>query len=137
MNDMKILKNRSNNEKGLTIIEILMAMCILAVGILAVVAMQTASAKGNLTSSMSTDGLNEAVNQLETLMDRAWGHADLDADATANPHGPVISGQYTITWTVTDDSVISDTKTINMTVTWSNWGLQKQISVQHVMPRIT
>ena len=135
MNDIKILKNWSNNEKGVTIIEILMAMCVLAVGILAVITMQTAAAKGNSTSSMSTDGLIFAVNQLETLMDRAWGHADLDA--TANPHGPVTSGQYTITWNVTDNSVISNTKAINMTVTWSSWGLQKRISVQYVIPRIT
>jgi len=134
MNDIKILKNWSNNEKGVTIIEILMAMCILAVGILAVVAMQTASARGNSTSSMSTGGLIFAVNQLETLMDRSWTHADLDSGN--NPHS-VSQGQYTITWNITDDGVINNTKTINMTVTWSNWGLQKRISVQHVMPRIT
>ena len=133
MNDIKILKNRSNNEKGVTMIEILMAMSILAVGILAVVAMQTASAKGNLTSLMSTDGLNEAVNQLETLMDRDWDHADLASGN--NPHS-VSQGQYTITWNVTDDAVINNTKTINMTVTWSNWGLQKRISVQYIIPRI-
>ncbi len=133
MNDIKILKNRSNNEKGVTMIEILMAMSILAVGILAVVAMQTASAKGNLTSSMSTDGLNEAVNQLETLMGRAWEHADLASGN--NPHS-VSQGQYTITWNVTDDAVINNTKTINMTVTWSNWSLPKQISVQYIIPRI-
>ncbi len=113
-------------------IEILMAMSILAVGILAVVAMQTASAKGNLTSSMSTDGLIFAVTQLETLMDRPWTHADLDANS---PHSDT-QGQYTVTWDVTDDDVISNTKTINMTVTWSNWGLKKQISVAYIIPRI-
>lgn len=133
MNDIKILKNRSNNEKGVTIIEILMAMCILAVGILAVVAMQTASARGNATSSMSTDGLIFAVTQLETLMDQAWGSAALDP---ANNPQQVTRGQYTITWNVTDDDIINDTKTINMTVTWSNWGLQKRISVQYIIPRI-
>jgi len=133
MNDIKILKNWSNNEKGVTIIEILMAMCVLAVGILAVITMQTAAAKGNSTSSMSTDGLIFAVNQLETLMDRAWDHADLASGN--NPHS-VSQGQYTITWNVTDDGVISNTKTINMTVTWANWGLQKQISVQYIIPRI-
>ena len=133
MNDIKILKNWSNNERGVTMIEILMAMSILAFGILAVVAMQTASAKGNSTSLMSTDGLIFAVNQLETLMERSWTHADLDSGN--NPHS-VSQGQYTITWNVTDNGVISNTKTINMTVTWSNWGLQKRISVQYIIPRI-
>ena len=132
MNDIKILKNWSNNEKGVTIIEILMAMCILAVGILAVIAMQTASGRGNSNSLKSTDGLLFAVNQLETLMDLDWGHADLNAGSHSDFQDP-----YTITWNVIDDDVISNTKTINMTVRWSSWGLPKRISVQYIIPRIT
>jgi prepilin-type N-terminal cleavage/methylation domain-containing protein len=134
MNDIKILKNWSNNEKGVTIIEILMAMSILAVGILAVVAMQTSSARGNSTSLMSTNGLLFAVNQLETLMDRDWTHADLDADN--NTH-TVDRDPYTIEWDVIDPGVINNTKTINMTVRWSNWGLTKRIFVQYIIPKIT
>jgi prepilin-type N-terminal cleavage/methylation domain-containing protein len=130
MNDIKILKNWSNNEKGVTIIEILMAMSILAVGILAVIAMQTASARGNSNSLMSTDGLLFAVNQLETLIDRDWDSAELDSSPP-----PVIQGRYTITWNVTP-GVINNTKTINMTVRWSNWGLPKRISVQYIIPQI-
>lgn len=133
MNDIEILTNRSDNENGVTMVEILMAMCILAVGILAVVAMQTASARGNSTSSSSTDGLICAVDQIEQLMDRPWNAPTLDS---ANNPQSVTQGQYTITWNVIDDDVISNTKTINMTVTWMSWGLQKQISVQHVIPRI-
>ena len=133
MNAIKKLTNWSGNAKGVTIIEILMAICIVAVGILAVVAMQTASARGNSTSSQSTDGLILAVDQIEQLMDLAWDDANLDQ--SGNPH-QVTNGQYTIEWNVTDDGVISDTKTIDMTVTWSSWGASRQISVQHVIPRI-
>ena len=131
MNDIKILKNWSNNEKGVTIVEILMAMCILAVGILAVIAMQTSSVRGNSNSLMSTDGLLFAVNQLETLMDRDWDHADLDSSTHSDTQG-----RYTITWNVTDPGVINNTKTINMTVRWSSWGLPKRISVQYIIPKI-
>jgi hypothetical protein len=84
---------------------------------------------------MSTNGLLFAVNQLETLMDRPWTHADLDADN--NPHPGPPQGRYTITWNVTDNFVISNTKTIDMTVRWSNWGIPKRISVQYIIPRIT
>jgi prepilin-type N-terminal cleavage/methylation domain-containing protein len=134
MNDIKILKNWSNNEKGVTIIEILMAMSILAVGILAVVAMQTSSARGNSNSLMSTNGLLFVVNKLETLMDLDWGDAALDAGN--NPHTDD-QDRYTITWNVIDNGVINNTKTINMTVRWSNWGIPKRISVQYIIPRIT
>ena len=133
MNDIKILKNWSNNEKGVTIIEILMAMCILAVGILAVIAMQTASGRGNSNSLKSTDGLLFAVNQLETLMDRDWDDADLST--SNNPHSDT-QDRYTITWNVTDTLALN-IKTIRMTVKWSSWGLQKRISVQYIIPKIT
>lgn len=133
MNVMKQLINWSGNEKGVTIIESLIAICILAVGILAVIAMQTASARGNATSAQSTDGLILAVNQIEQLMERDWDHADLDSGG--NPHS-VTSDQYTITWNVTDNGVINNTKTIDMAVTWTNWGFNRQISVQYVIPRI-
>ena len=133
MNVMKQLINWSGNEKGVTIIEMLMAICILAVGILAVIAMQTSSARGNSTSSKSTDGLILAVNQIEQLMDRGWDHTDLAS--SGNPHS-VTNSQYTITWNVTDNGVINNTKTIDMTVTWLSWGLNRRISVQYVIPRI-
>jgi len=133
MNAIKKCTQWSKNEKGVTIIEMLMAISILAVGILAVIAMQTASARGNSTSSKSTDGLILAVDQIEKLMERAWDHADLDS--SGNPHS-VTNGQYTVAWNVTDNGVIDNTKTINMTVTWSSWGIQRRISVQYVIPRI-
>lgn len=133
MNVSKRVTGWSKDAKGDTIVEILMAICILAVGILAVVAMQTSSAKGNSTSSQSTDGLIFAVDKIEKLMELSWTHADLDS--AGNTH-TVTEGRYTIEWDITDDGVISDTKTINMRVTWSNWGTQKQISVQHLIPRI-
>lgn len=133
MNVMKQLINRCRNENGVTMIEMLMAICILAVGILAVVALQTASAKGNSTSLMSTDGLIAAMDQIEKLMDRDYDHADLDSGG--NPHS-VTNAQYTITWNVTDNGVINNTKTIAMTVTWTSWGLNRQISVQYVIPKI-
>lgn len=133
MNVMKQLINRCRNENGVTMIEMLMAICILAIGILAVIALQTASAKGNSTSLMSTDGLIAAMDQIEKLMDRDYDHADLDS--SSNSHS-VTNGQYTITWNVTDNGVINNTKTIAMTVTWTSWGLNRQISVQYVIPKI-
>ena len=123
----------SENENGVTIIEILMAIAIVAVGILAVVAMQTASARGNATSSDSTGALILAVDQMEQLMDQAWSSAALDP---ANNTQQVPSGQYTIEWDVTNGGVFNDTKTIDMTVRWSSWGAQRFITIQQVIPRI-
>lgn len=130
MKGFKVLTEQA--EKGLTLIEILLAIIILSIGLLAVAALQTGSAKGNTTSSRSTQGLTYAVTQLETLMDLPWD----DPDLVQGTHGPVSQNGYTITWNVTDNGVINNTKTITLTVTWRSWGLQKQISVQHVIPRI-
>jgi Tfp pilus assembly protein PilV len=154
MNDIRKLTNWSKDAKGDTIIEVLMAICILAVGILAVVTMQTVSLKGNTTSSNITDGVVVAMDQIEKLMERSWDHSDLDSASGAAAHDEtspleaycelnnahnthqVTQGQHTIKWDITDDDVISDTKTINMTVTWWTWGRNSRVSVQQVIPRI-
>jgi len=121
------------NDKGFTLIELLIALTIFAVGILAVASMQIASINGNSTSAGVTDAATQAAAQIETLMEKSWDDSDLDA--SNNPH-QITQGIYTITWTVTDDDVISNTKTVSLTVAWTERGNQKQVVLQQVIPRI-
>ena len=132
MNGSKRVTGWLKDAKGDTIVEILMAICILAVGILAVVTMQTVSLKGNTKSSSVTDGVVIAMDQIEQLMGLAWTASDLDSGSSHTD----TQGQYAISWTVTDNGVISGTKTVDMTVTWSTWGSQRTVSVQQVIAKI-
>ena len=61
----KIIKD---NQKGFTLIEILIAITVFAIGILGVAAMQLGAIKGNSYSSHLTEATTLAQNKMEELM---------------------------------------------------------------------
>jgi type IV pilus assembly protein PilV len=136
---MKIRKHRSNpdakrkTEQGSALLEVVVAISILAIGLLAVASMQVAAIRGNSFAGNVTEGTCMASDRLEKLMSQKYDHADLTSGAHTDPSPP--SG-YTITWNVTDDSPFSDTKTITLTVIWSNHGSQKSVAMQRIIPKM-
>ena len=124
---------KGSKEKGFTLLEVIVAISILTFGILAVASMQVSSIRGNSFAIGVTGGTTWAGDQVERLMALPYGHNDLDQ--AQNPH-QATEGMYTINWNVTDDTPITNTKTINVTVTWTDQGVQKSVSLQRVIPRI-
>jgi len=124
---------KGSKEKGFTLLEVIVAISILTIGILAVASMQAASIRGNSFASGVTEGTTWAGDQVERLMALPYDHNDLDQ--AQNPH-QAIEGRYTINWNVADDTPITNAKTINVTVTWTDQGVQKSVSLQRVIPRI-
>ncbi len=119
---VKELKNTASifgrvNNRGFTLLEVLFALAIFSIGILAIAGMQISSINGNSAARMQTEATTLAVERLEQLSARPYDHADLDP--YNNPH-QATSGSYTIVWNVSDDSPIPLTKTINITVTVAN-----------------
>ena len=71
--------------EGLTILEVLAAVAILAFGLLAVATMQGSSIKGNSQAIGTTEAITLAQGKLEELMRLSYSHADLtdtDNDGT-------------------------------------------------------
>ncbi|MGD9032719.1 MAG: hypothetical protein PVJ69_14075 [Desulfobacteraceae bacterium] len=136
---MKVRKHRSNpgdkrkTEQGSALLEVVVAISILAIGLLAVASMQVAAIRGNSFAGNVTEGTCMASDRLEKLMSQKYDHADLAAGGHTDPSPP--SG-YTITWNVTDDSPLSNTKTITLTVIWSNHGAQKSVAMQRIIPKM-
>ena len=136
---MKIRKRRSNpdakrkTEQGSALLEVVVAISILAIGLLAIASMQVAAIRGNSFAGNVTEGTCLASDRLEKLMSQAYSHADLTAGAHTDPTPP--SG-YTITWSVTDDSPINNTKTITLTVIWADHGAQKSVAMQRIIPKM-
>jgi len=116
-------------EDGFTLIEILIALTIFAVGLLAVAAMQTSAIKVNSTAGKLTNLSTWGMDKIEELS--ALPYSDPLLDSAGNPHQEV-SGDYTISWTVVDDNPVISTKNITITVT----GRGKTASISFLKPNV-
>lgn len=129
----------SNPQAGLTLIELLVALTILAIGLLGVALMQITAISGNTFSremAVATElgqDMLEKLNALEytdTALTAGVIHPTQDdvdnglgvgigtanvIDERGQTIGPLI---YTRTWSVVDDSPATNMKTITVTVSW-------------------
>lgn len=124
---------KDNN--GFTLLEVIFAISILTIGILAVAAMQSTSIRGNASAWGVSEATTIAMGHIENLMDLPYDDADLE-DLGGGSHGPITSGRYNITWTVDDDQLIARTKTVRVTVTWSNYGLNRNVSMAFTLGQV-
>ena len=131
-------------DQGFTLIEVLIALTIFAVGLLAVAAMQTSAITVNSTAGQMTTRMTWAQDKLEELMALPYSDPLLEdlgdppsgTDSAGNLHQETISEgsvNYTILWTVTEDTPISGNKLITVTVT----GKGKTTRVSYIKPSLT
>ncbi len=113
---------------GFTILEVMVALSILAFGILAIASMQTASLSGTNLAGGITEATNAAMDRVEQLISRAYSHADLNS----GNHGPVVQGRITLNWTVTLNQPLVNTKTIQVTAQWNEKGVPKTSSLTYI-----
>lgn len=118
------------NAEGYTLIEILIAITILSVGLLAVATMQISAIRVNDTARRMTRRATIAQDKLEHLMSLGYTHAVLTSGSHSDGSAP--SG-YTISWTVsTGGTLPPSTKLINVRV--SERG--KTTSMKYIKPRL-
>ncbi len=111
-------------DEGFTMIEVLLAVTIFAIGILAVATMQLSAIQVNSSASKLTERTTLAQDRLERLMVLPYTSPWLEqagnfpnVDTSGNTHRELVAGGYTITWNVTDNSPITGSKYISVTVT--------------------
>ena len=95
----RIKSKKIDNSKGFTLIEVLVAMAIFSIGILAIGSMQLAATKGSSSARLSTEAVTIAQSQAETLILLPYNSSPaLDT----GPHGPNPVGVYSVSWDVWD-----------------------------------
>lgn len=104
----------AKKEGGFTLLEVLIAVSIFSIGLLAIAAMQTSSIRTNSVAGQITARITWGQDKLEELLARPFDHGDLDS--AGNPHQETTGDGYTITWNIIDDDPITGTKRINITV---------------------
>ena len=145
------LRSKSDDQGGFTLIEVLIAMAIFAVGILGVAAMQLTSVKGNTSAGNVTANTFVGEDRVETIMSVSYNNmATLSAGTHAPPQGADgvdndsdgqtdeagETGPITVFYTVADDTPVLKTKTVIYTVTRTHAFGQKTTTFIEVIPEI-
>jgi prepilin-type N-terminal cleavage/methylation domain-containing protein len=153
LEEMKTYKS----EQGFTLVEILIAIAILAFGLLAVATMQVRAIKTNAIASGISQGLTLGQAKVEELMNLSYGHSDLldtDGDGTGQDidedgfdddggnfglddttgadGSEDNGGRYKLYWNVAIDEPSTSSKTIRVIVTWTEKGRNKNIKLDFV-----
>jgi type IV pilus modification protein PilV len=109
--------NDKNKESGFTLVELMIAVFVLSVGILAMMIMQVTSIRTNSSARRLTESAVVASDRIEKLMRVSYQEVE---------SGKAEAGRYTITWTVSDpDDPIKNVRTIDVTVSTIEAGQER------------
>ena len=105
------------NNKGFTLVEVMIGMAIFIIGYLAVASMQIVAIRGDASARKTTEAATLAADRLETLI--VLPYENIAAG------GPVTEGAYEVSWQVDEDTMLPKTKTITIKVAWQHGGLRE------------
>lgn len=114
------------DQTGFSMLEVLIAIAVLSIGLLAISMMQAHFTDGNSQSRQMIRATDIAMNKIEALANITdLAHVDL------NPgnHTVIINDyerNYTLSWNVTDNG--DRTLSFTVTVSWQNFGMNHSLS---------
>ena len=123
-------QGEQDNEAGFTLLEVIAAVSILTVGLLAVASMQTAAIQANDKAYRVTEGTTWAQNRLEYLMALPYEASllslgdDQEDPSKDDPDSPQPPPGYTITYNV-DPGPVTNTKLITVIAAQQDRGATK------------
>ncbi len=164
---MRKIANRNscrgeNGQSGFTLIELMLAMIILAIGILAVIKLQMATGTGNLVSRNQTAAVNLARSKVEELrrvkefyIDRKGeptqdtgllqnDGSDTDLDNWTSPdhqesstidEGFSSGGIFSLAWNIADGIPDVNMKTVRVRVSWNQGTEPKYVELETQIAR--
>ncbi|BCS98501.1 hypothetical protein DSLASN_41330 [Desulfoluna limicola] len=106
-----------HNSSGFTLIELMVAMIIFSMGLLAMGSLQIQAMRSNRSAQQMTEATTLASDRIEGLMTANWTDTATDRSLTAGNHTTTSDG-YTVAWSVVNGTTDVKKKTITLGVTW-------------------
>lgn len=104
------------NTKGLSVIELLVAMTILGITIMGIALLFPSGSR----SITNTRLLTRALNLAQAKTEEFYRMPETASDLTTGVHGPeTVEGVFNRVWVVQDDYLMAGTKKITVAVTWT------------------
>ncbi len=128
---------RTKLSAGLSLLEVMIAMTILAVGLLGMLSMQLEAMSSTSTGRHVTDAARIGLDQLETLKYQSWAATPVTAwtapvAVTSNPEAVFvpnlpsgaapIAQNFNVSWRITGVAGLVDARQIDVRVTWREVG---------------
>lgn len=152
-------RNNFSDQSGFSLIEVLIAMVILAVGLLTLITMQTTGIKGNSKANSITVASDWGADRVEQLFAMSYTDGDLEDDGKVNndkpwtsdgagglnntdttalpPDGEFTSpdGHYKVFWNIADNLVMENTKSIRVIIVRSDFGEERTVTMDYLKAR--
>ena len=117
---MMIRMKRMRNQRGFTLLEVLISIIILSVALLALAGLQIISIRGNAFGGTMTEAITLGRDKIEDLKRDDW-----DNVAAGNDVQTVRGINYARSWAV---QTVGQTKEVTVTVSWDNGNHQVSLA---------
>jgi type IV pilus assembly protein PilV len=130
------MHNFIDNKKGFSLVEFMIAISILAIGLLALVGLQSTSIRGNASSKNKNSAILLAEKKMEELKNTAF--TSLSIGTTNDLNNPLTSsdgsgGTFNRSWTIQTYSGSANMKQITVTLSWTEGGIPHSTSLDTVV----
>lgn len=143
------MKYSNSNNHGFSLLEVIIALAIFSISIVALYSIQTRTIGQNYTASRITTAVTWASEKTEDLLALSYqdvidtdnpkdGVAGLQANTPATADGSETSpdGVYTVMWNVAEEWPLPNTKTIRMIVTSQRAGTGRLVDLEYIKHKV-
>ena len=150
MNKTDVMHPSTQCNAGYSLLEALVAVVVLAIGIIGFAMLQTTNIQSNAYARRVTEATVLLQEQIEILSTLPWGDPSV-SDNNGNGGNATVGyglnaveaaadnsttvGSYTISWNVADDIPFNNTKTIRLIATWTESQGGKNVTMDYIKAR--
>jgi len=114
----------SSRSRGFSLIEVMIALTFLSIGLLAVAQMIPLGLVGVTQARVRTSAVQAAQQKIDALRAADFSAVELTAgDYTET------DGNYTLGWTITDNTPVTGVKRVDLTASWQHLGNTKSLTL--------